>query len=197
MKKILTILAAAATVSSVSQASLINFQSGSVATYLQADAATNLDASYTFALGTFTESALSGVISTWSAGFNDEMTAENGWLTSGPPPVLNTFQGNVAMDDNSSATASAYIFGTNGSDELIIFRNAAWVFPTFDNLDTTADIFSLADANTQIVTAGGGWTSYASNITMLSTTAVPEPSTFAALAGLCALSFVMVRRRRA
>jgi len=196
MKKILTILAAA-TVCSVSQASIINFQSGTVATYLQADAATNLDASYTFALGTFTESALSGDISTWSAGFNDEMVSVNSWKTSGPAPLLNKFQGEVAMDDNSSASASAYIFGTNGSDELIIFRNAAWVFPTFNDLDTAADIFSLADANTQIVTAGGGWTSYASNITMLSTTAVPEPSTFAALAGLCALGAVMVRRRRA
>jgi hypothetical protein len=195
MKKILTILAAAATVCSVSQASKINFQSGSVATYLQADGVTNLDSSYTFALGTFSEAALAGNISTWSASFNDEMVGVNTWKTSGPAPLQNKFQGEVFMDDNSPATSAAYIFGTNGSDELIIFRNAAWVFPTFDTLDTTADIFSLADANTQIVTAGGTWTAYASNITMLST--VPEPSTFAALAGLCALGAVMVRRRRA
>jgi len=197
MKKLTTIIAAAALVCSVSQASKINFQSGTVATYLQADGTTNLDASYTFALGTFTESSLAGDLSTWSAGFNDEMDGVNTWKTSGPAPLQNKFQGEVAMDDNSSAASAAYIFGTNGSDEIIIFRNAAWVFPTFDNLDTTADVFSLVDANTQIVTAAGSWTAYASNITMLSTVAVPEPSTFAALAGLCALGAVMVRRRRA
>jgi hypothetical protein len=195
MKKLISIFAAATVVCSVSQASLINFQSGSVTTYLQADGVTNLDASYTFALGTFTEAALAGGIATWSTGFNDEMVSVNTWITSGPAPLQNKFQGEVAMDDNSSATSSAYIFGTNGSDEIIIFRNAAWVFPTFDSLDTTADVFSLADANTEIVTAGGTWTTYASNITMLST--VPEASTYAALSGLLALGYVMVRRRRA
>jgi len=48
-------------------------------------------------------------------------------------------------------------------------------------------------------TLGTGGIGSALNVTFteLSATAVPEPSTYAALAGLCALSFVMVRRRRA
>ena len=135
MKKILTIITVVSACS-VAQASLINFQSGVVSTYLQADGLSDLDSSYTFALGTFNEAALTGDIGTWAASFNDEMVEVNTWKTDGPAPLQNKFQGEVAMDDDSSEGQSAYIFGSNGPDELVIFRNSDWTFPTYDNLDT-------------------------------------------------------------
>ena len=74
------------------QASLINFQSGSLSSYLQADGVTNLDSTYTFALGTFNEAVLAGSSDTWAGGFTDEMDGVNTWRTSGPAPLINKFQ---------------------------------------------------------------------------------------------------------
>tara|TARA_B110000093_G_C12855979_1_gene361380 strand:+ start:447 stop:995 length:549 start_codon:yes stop_codon:yes gene_type:complete len=54
--------------------------------------------------------------------------------------------------------------------------------------------FLVGTPSTAVAGAGGTWSATGSNVQL---SAVPEPSTFAALAGLCALSFVMVRRRRA
>jgi len=183
-------------------ASLINFQSGTVSTYLQADGVTSLSASpegnYVFALGTFDESFLSGNSDTWLSGFTDEMEATNVWKTTGAAPLQNKFQGSVSMSDGSATSSNAYIFGYKDDaekSEIIIFRNAGWQFPAYAPVDLDgSDIISLLDANTQIIDSSGSWTNYSSNITMLF--AVPEPSAFAAIAGLLTLGFVMVRRRR-
>lgn len=180
---------------STSFASLVNFQSGSLSSYLQADGVSNLDTSYSFALGTFNESVLSGSNDTWAAGFTDQMQSTNNWLLSGPPPVQNTFQGDVSMNSSAANGQAAYIFATNAAnDEILIFKNAAWVFPTYDNLDTVSDIFSLQDANTQVVNATGSFVAFDNNLRML--TVVPEPSTYAMFAGALALGYVMIRRRR-
>lgn len=63
--------------------------------------------------------------------------------------------------------------------------------------DTAADLTSFAAAGTAIsIVNGGGFGGNGVGVS-ITLTAVPEPSTFAALAGLCALGAVMVRRRRA
>ncbi len=195
-KRIVSIFAALVCGSTLS-ASLINFQSGSLTSFLQADGATNLDGTYTFALGTFSEAALAGSSDSWFAAFDDQMVGTNDWLTSGPAPVINTFQGDQLMVDGSETSSAAYIFGYNtDQSEIIIFRNASWVFPTFDDLDVSADIFSLQDANTEVVTSAGSWVTFNNNLQMITASAVPEPSTYAALSGLLALGYVMVRRRK-
>ena len=77
------------------------------------------------------------------------------------------------------------------------------VFSTSTGSATASDTYTIwtndwlvaADGSNLSLTGGGPFTgaSFGSG----SVTAVPEPSTFAALAGLCALGAVMVRRRRA
>jgi hypothetical protein len=179
-------------------ASLINFTSGTgFAGALQADGVSTISSagagSFSFQLGTFNEASLSGNSDTWAAGFNNEMAASNPWSTSAP--AANRFQGSVSMDDGSSTNNAAYIFGFNTSDssQIILFKNAAWVFPAFDETDFSADTFSLADANTQVLQANGTFTAIGGNFQMLS--AVPEPSTYAALAGMFVLCIAMLRRR--
>jgi hypothetical protein len=60
------------------------------------------------------------------------------------------------------------------------FTDASWIVPADSSSATFGSTF------TQL-----------SGVSSASLGVVPEPSTYAALAGLCALSFVMVRRRRA
>lgn len=180
------------------QASLINFQSGTV-TALQSDGATSLSAeaegTFEFALGTYNEAVLAGAISGWEAGLTDQMVDTNVWKTTGPAPLQNKFQGEVSMSDGSATTQQAYILGySTVTDDFIVFKNAAWVFPTYAAVDTDgATVFSLQDANTQVLLSSGSFSSFGGSFTMIST--VPEPSAFAAIAGFLALGWVMVRRR--
>lgn len=129
-------------------ASLLNFQSGAGVTALQSDGVSTLSSagagSFTFALGTFDESVLSGSSDTWGTGFVDRMNGTNNWLLS-PPPVANRFQGDRLMSDGSADSLQAYIFGYSIADssQVILFKNSSWTFPAFNALDLTSDIFSL------------------------------------------------------
>lgn len=58
----------------------------------------------------------------------------------------------------------------------------------FDGID---EDFTAGQLITLSITAGNGWT--LENFTV---SPVPEPNTYAMLAGICALSFVMIKRRR-
>ena len=66
-----------------------------------------------------------------------------------------------------------------------------------DSNDSTSTIQSLSAANTTFTVTNNGGQGGSGIGIQLTAVAVPEPSTFAALAGLCALGAVMVRRRRA
>ena len=88
------------------------------------------------------------------------------------------------------------------------FETATFVGGSWSEIQTNGFnelTFSTADVNfdadmvgaIQLDTAGTGDGSIAATLTSLATTApVPEPSTYAALAGLCVLGYVMVRRRK-
>jgi len=179
MKYILTIAISLMT-ASLLQASLVNFQSGKPATIVDSSGTTITDV--VFSLGTWDGS-----------NFTDEMDGTNAWLTSGPPPVINTFQGERAMTDGSSDNAQAYIWAEQTSTgQYALVENASWIFPTYDALDTTADIFSFRDSGTATVSGFGNY-DYASGVLTL----VPEPSSAALLAGMLALGSVMLRRRAA
>jgi hypothetical protein len=180
-------------------ASLINFQSGAV-TALQSDNATSLsnevEGTFEFALGTFNESVLEGSSSGWEAGLTNQMVGNNVWKTTPPAPLQNKFQGETSMTDGIATSQQAYILGYSTiNDDFIVFKNAAWVFPAFAAVDTNgADVFSLQDANTQVLQSSGSFSSFSGSFTMI---AVPEPSAFAAIVGVLTLGIVVVRRRRA
>lgn len=178
-------------------ASLINFQSGTLSTYLQSNLVDTLsdepEGTYQFALGTFDETVLSGSISNWFAAFTNQMDGVNVWKTTGPAPLQNRFQNEHIMSDGTATGQAAYILGSKTDmSEIVIFKNPAWVFPAFNPLDVAADIYSLQDAGTEVVSSGGSFSAFDNNLTMI---AVPEPSSFALLAGVFGLAWVMVRRR--
>jgi hypothetical protein len=81
--------------------------------------------------------------------------------------------------ESSTTTAVA-------SDVYNVWSDASWALPSADGVSAA---FSASPTGTQIQQLSGAST--------FSGSVVPEPSTFAALAGLCALGAVMVRRRRA
>ena len=107
--------------------------------------------------------------------------------------------------DNLSGAAN-FTLDTNG-----VSANDAFYIVTFGSETTTSvtataglgfNVLSAADwlvpgANGDTLTYSANFTQYDSINLTAQTVAVPEPSTFAALAGLCALGAVMVRRRRA
>ena len=179
------------------KASLINFQSGSLNSYLQSDGSTNLDNTYTFALGTFDESILSSPISNWSSGFTNQMSNTNSWITPGEDgvasPAYNTFQGDVIMSGDSANGLNAYIWGISSSNnDIILFKNASWIFPLYSSTDLEADIFSLSDTSTEVINSEGSFIAFNNNLLMLN--AVPEPSNYASIIGFMALSLALLRR---
>ncbi len=104
-----------------------------------------------------------------------------------------TFLGSGHGTDISFANESfaVFVFEAStttaiGNDAYNVWSDASWTLPTVDG---QSFVFAASPTGTQIQQLSGAST--------FSGTVVPEPSTFAALAGLCALGAVMVRRRRA
>jgi len=103
--------------------------------------------------------------------------------------------GTVTNDPGSPFTISLFDGGLSSA----VFTGGSWgdiqangfTALTYSNgaIDS-ADIVAV-----QLDTAGAG-SSLAANLTLLSTVSVPEPATYAALSGVLALTWVMLRRRR-
>jgi hypothetical protein len=93
--------------------------------------------------------------------------------------------GGVTDFANAASATSYSIFGDSGWAAL----------PAAGTPPAVANLLTLAPDN--IVVGSFAASSTSGTLSGITTTAVPEPSTFAALAGLCALGAVMVRRRRA
>lgn len=62
--------------------------------------------------------------------------------------------------------------------------------------DSDGISYAASSASLEVATDTGGTSNFTINSVSITTTAVPEPSTYAALVGLLALGFVAVRRRR-
>lgn len=103
--------------------------------------------------------------------------------------------------------AANFTLNTNGVSANDVFYIVTFGSETTASVTATAGLgFSVFTAGNWLVPGANGdtlayntnFTQYNSqNLTAQTVAAVPEPSAFAALAGLCALGAVMVRRRRA
>ena len=101
----------------------------------------------------------------------------------------------------SAGTAPASTFTItlfDADNDTAVFVGGAWSDlsssgQTLLSLDSTSGSFNSATVYAMELATGGGGDAVASNLTGLSL--VPEPSTYAALSGLLALVYVMVRRR--
>jgi hypothetical protein len=199
MKKIITILSAATLIASAASAvSFAGFSSfdargadtlkltGGSAIFLVADGGDGFNFDLTAAGLTFTAGSAVGAT-------NDVVISYAGAQDFGAVTALS---GNATFDnsttgfegDNSFAVlffdvVSGDGFTTSGGNAYGFYTDASWVIPTA-NGDTLNWGVELANVN-------GGAAAGTNGLV------IPEPSTYAALAGLCALSFVMVRRRRA
>ena len=197
MKKIQTILLGAALI--VNAASAITFSgfastqlfaadgttdlTAGSSTYLIADGGDGFDFDATVAGLTFADGSLIGAT-------NDYVFAYNAAQNFGPS--ISVASGNTNFSINDAGASAGYSFallyfnGTSGASvttlggELFGFLTSGdWTIPANDS--------GTFNFGSEFSTVTGS-----ANLTV-----VPEPSTFAALAGLCALGAVMVRRRRA
>ena len=155
--------------------------------------------------------ALSGT--TVEIGYYDSSTFTSLGSTTSGTPFAGMFGGSSLFESTSLASfqPALKIFSDDGSS--VIAYSTDWAFLGGDGTGTDTETQSVDLAN---VVFGGSLTASgvviasadsqfnlngANNPTFgapsLEISAVPEPSAFAALAGICALGAVMVRRRRA
>ena len=197
MKKIQTILLGAALI--VNAASAITFSGfasqslfaadGTTAltngssTYLIADGGDGFDFDATVAGLTFADGSLIGAT-------NDYVFAYNAAQNFGPS--ISVASGNTNFSINDAGASAGYSFallyfnGTSGASVTTI-GGEQFGFLTSGDWTIPANNAGTFGFGSEFSTVTGS-----ANLTV-----VPEPSTFAALAGLCALGAVMVRRRRA
>ena len=188
MNKIITILALASALVTVStHATSVNFTVNTTWVFDEGLEITKANSGGYSALGVF------GDIS----GFD---------FTSGATLATDLGGAGVALAANGSPVpivwSSALNSGSAGNAaNLIIFNGADLASATSFGALTSSGYVTLGLGTTSIsFTSADKWnTAYAGTLTGSSFTlsTIPEPSTFAALAGLCALGAVMVRRRRA
>lgn len=159
-----------------------------------------LTSQFIFALGSFGSFVPTGSnISLWAANFTPVPT--NGtvaWDAEG----FTQFTQTATLPSNSAGFATtnhAYIWGYNNQaittgTEWILFANTNWLFPSASATDPTS--WDINDAGTTAVVGilnALGSTPY---IQTVAVSAVPEPSTYAALFGLAAIGIVAYRRRQ-
>lgn len=199
-KLILLVTAAALAASSVQAASVSfsNFNSGTFAGLVIVDSSgTSLGNTATAAVGFFSDevAAAGGDFSSWTqlgdaANFGSAAVFSIAGLYSGA--------GNGAINIGDAFIGqNITTFITAGSEFLIAQSTATFAADAPAFLE---DMNIFSDVGTTYLFGGlaGPLVDYgAGDQASIATAAVPEPSTYAALAGLVALGAVMVRRRRA
>ena len=134
----------------------------------------------------------------------DGDNAKDGGLTKRGTGILtltgaNTFTGNLALEGGTLSLGSIFI----GDTANVSFLTGAVLNLTYNGTDTIAGLF--INGTEQAVGTWGSLTSLAdhksafftgSGILNVTGAVIPEPSTYAALAGAAALSLVVLRRRR-
>lgn len=159
----------------------------------------DLDASFTFAIGSFGNfTPDSSNVADWASNFT--VLGSVNWTEGLFSQYSGT--GNL-LNNNAPFTTSnqGFIWGYNtqvigASTEWILLTNASWTFPTSGSQPTvdwtSTDVGTYAALGVLNTLSSDP---YLQTANLLS--AVPEPSTYALLAGLATLGFVWFRRRAA
>jgi hypothetical protein len=163
------------------------------------------------------DAAADSVAVGYFAGDVVDATSLSGWTalaTSVSFPIGGFSNNSLQVDTTAGDGLSAYVLIVDGGLQAVVALNS-WVAITgldapatpsalaytFGAGDSASNITSFAATGTTLTIFDGGGTDFGGGTSgsgvSFTLTAVPEPSTFAALAGLCALGAVMVRRRRA
>ena len=160
---------------------------------------TALTTGYTFSVGSF-ESFTPTTLNTadWLGNFTS--LGSINWDT-----TFTQYSGTANLTNNATPFTSgsqAYVWGYNtqtiaSGTEWILLTNSSWTYPTAGNVPTVN--WDASDVGTVAVvgfissaTVGTGADPYLQTAAI---SAVPEPSTYALLAGVAMLGFVWLRRR--
>jgi hypothetical protein len=109
--------------------------------------------------------------------------ANNTVIAAGTPLALAITS--IADDGNYSSSASQ-----------VILTDSSWVVPTFDAFAATA-LEAVFSASTVAVRGQYVFSAVGNDTLNFQSTVIPEPSTYAALAGVAVLGLAALRRRRA
>lgn len=201
MKKLKFLLIAIFAVASVANAATINFSAG-IANNAAGIGGADLAPSDTISIGTWDGSAFS-VLGTSS---NDNIAFGPGFFSGTTGKIATTAGAQLAFQwtTTGAETGVAFYDITTGGDAG---RVAQWTLKGGDGGGTDNNINAIDLADLTVGIAGVTLDAAATLINMtfsgsnpagvpsFGVTAVPEPSAYALLSGLLALSFVMVRRR--
>ena len=151
---------------------------------------------FTFALGSFGNfTPTADNLNLWNGNFTALGTTN--W-----DETFTQFSGTVTLSSNAApfaTTTQAYIWGYNfdvvgSASQWVLLTNPNWTFPQSSDLFPvswgTSDIGTSAIFGALAPSAGVGANPYLQTLA-----AVPEPGTYAVLAGLAALGFAVWRRR--
>jgi len=149
--------------------------------------------------GTFTGSLISA--GTLSPGNSPGLLTVTGNLTlQGSSQLIMELGGLVEGVSYDSIDVSGIMALNGGLNVLLVNGFVPTTGATFNLFDASSFTGTFSSMSLPTLTTGLTWNSsalYATGIISVTGTAIPEPSTYAALAGLGALGFVLLRRRRA
>ena len=178
-------------------------------TFYQSNGTSLFNSGYTFEIGTFagsftTPTAFAAGFVSLNSGSNPTAAYENAFGGApGDNAAAMSLSFSEAYPSGVSASQQIYAWGYNSkvvatTSQWVVVTNPAWTVTTLVTGPALADsTYSVGDSGSVFVFGSlTGNLAAGKAIAAAAATAVPEPSTYAALVGVIAVGFATVRRRR-